>query len=53
MVIWRDAPRSILKMKNIANWPSLNRVKALRPKASARDSFFLVLSMGHLGIVRA
>ena len=37
LVIWREAPRSIEKIKKTANCPSLKSLKAERPVASAKD----------------
>ena len=41
------------KMKNTANCLSLKRLKALRPRLSARLALFSPFFVGHSGIERA
>ena len=52
-VICSEAPRSIENMKKMANCPSLKRLKALSPNASAREVLPSDLPMGQAGMVKA
>ena len=54
LVIWRDTPSSIEKMKKMAISFFLNNVKALRPKMSTKDGVSPdALLTGQAGNVRA
>ena len=52
MVIWRDTPKNILKIKKIAILLSLKSLKALSPRVSERDFPDPPFTNGQLGRVK-